>query len=202
MAEELVRELSRMLQGAEDAQRQATGMGITFDIRHGDTFGLGGLDAQEKFRTFKSFHLMEKEAILEAILRNDLGKLRESMDTQAKDFAEQTEALMRETYDKAVETTGNKVTFPKEGSLSDAYLEALRTAEFTVVGEGQVIPPVIYVDDPAQQAEYDQRLKEEMRKPEFRVRLEEVRREGVAKAIRKERERLSRYEGAGETDDG
>jgi hypothetical protein len=198
MAEELMRELSRMLQGAEDAQRQGTGMGITFDIRHGDTFGLGGLDAQEKFRTFKSFHLMEKEAIL----RNDLGKLRESMDTQAKDFAEQTEAMMRETYDKAVETTGNKVTFPKEGSLSDAYLEALRTGEFTVVGEGQAIPPVIYFDDPAQQAEFDQKLEEEMRKPEFRVRLEEVLREGVAKAIRKERERLSRYEGAGEADDG
>jgi hypothetical protein len=198
MAEELVRELSRMLQAAEDAQRQGTGMGITLSIRHGDTFGLGGLDAQEKFRTFESFHLMEKEAIL----RNDLGKLRESMVTQSKDFAEQTEAMMRETYDKAVETTGNKVTFPKEGSLSDAYLEAMRTGEFTVVGEGQAIPPVIYFDDPAQQAEFDQKLKEEMTKPEFRVRLEEVFQEGVAKAIRKERERLSKYEGAGEADDG
>jgi hypothetical protein len=74
--------------------------------------------------------------------------------------------------------------------------------DFTVVGEGQVIPPLIYFDDPADEVELMRRLAAEMRKPEYRVRVQEIFREKSAEAIRKEHERLSKYEGFGEAEDG
>jgi hypothetical protein len=198
MSAGLMQEFSRALQAAVDQQRQGTGLGNTLSVRHGDVFSVGRADVLEEFRTLETMVPMDKEDVL----RNDLGELMEAMVTQTKGFVEQTEALMREMFDEAVESTGNKVTFPKDESPVEAYLEALRMGDFTVVGEGQVIPPLIYFDDPADEVELMRRLAAEMRKPEYRVRVQEIFREKSAEAIRKEHERLSKYEGFGEAEDG
>lgn len=199
MSSGLMRELGRVLQD-EIERRLAIFIRPENMLRfhHGHMWSIRQVDASEdagEFRRLQTLIPMSHEDVV----RNDLGKLAEAMNAQADALAQQNAALILGKTEEAVEATGNEVSFEEAGSFAEGYLETLQWSMFSANEEGEVTPPNIYAH-PETGAEIERRFAEQG--PAFKSRVEEIMHEKAAEAIRRERERLSRYEGFDEADDG
>lgn len=77
-------------------------------FKHGHRWSIRRVDASEdagEFRSLQSLLPMSHEDVM----RNDLGKLAQAMQSQAEALAQQSVDLILERVDEAVEQTGNKV---------------------------------------------------------------------------------------------
>ncbi len=167
-------------------------------FRHGHMWSIRRADASEdagEFRRLQTLLPMHHEDIV----RNNIGKLAEAMHAQAEELAQQNVALILEKTDEAVESTGNKVSFKEAGSFAEGYLETMRKSMFFADEEGTVTPPSIYAGE-KDGAEIERRRAEQG--PLFKLREQEIMHEKAAEALKRERERLSRYEGFDETENG
>lgn len=199
MSSGLMRELGRILQDEiEDRRAIFVHSENTLRFHHGHMWNIRRADASEdssEFRTLQSLLPMSYEDVM----CNDLGKLAEAINAQAEALAQQEAALMFEKTDEAVQATGNQVSFEETGSFAEGYLEMLRRSMFFANEEGAVTPPNIYAN-PETGAEIESRR--DQQGPIFKLHEQEIMHEKAAEAIRRERERLARYEGFDESDDG
>lgn len=167
-------------------------------FKHGHRWSIRRVDASEDTGDFK-----ELQSLLpmshEHVVGNNLGELVEAMYEQSEALAQQSVSLILERAEEAVEQTGNTVSFGDAGSFANGYLETLRRSKFFSDQQGQVTPPTLYTGEDLG-AEIERRVAEQG--PAFRLRVEEIMHEKAAEAVKEERERLSRYEGFDEDDDG
>lgn len=135
------------------------------------------------------------ELELESIITGDLQALPNFMEILATNFTRQMTQLLLQRAGEAAESVGNTVDAKQHRSIADAYLEMFRKVEFGVDKEGNVSrPELVLHPDTAR------RLQEELSKqgPEFRQAIQMLTDQKVADALRRERERLSKFKSIGE----
>jgi hypothetical protein len=193
----LMRELGRVLQ-EEIERRLAVFISPQnwLRFRHGDRWNIRRADASEdtgEFQTLQTLLPMSHEDVV----RNDLDTLAETMATQANLLAQQNAGLILKRADEAVEDTGNEVSFEEAGSFAEGYLEMLRKSMFSADSEGRVSPPNMLVSEESG-PEIEHRRAEQG--AAFKLHEQEIMHQKAAEALRRERERLSKYEGFDDVD--
>jgi len=128
---------------------------------------------------------------IDRILANDTTLvsdfLRETADRQEKQLFQ---ALVGEIAAVA-EEAGNVVSFPKEGSIADAFLEMVRTVQPLAGPDGKVSKPTLFLT-----SQMIQQLQKEIaeRGPDFHDQVEALWREKEKQALGREAQRLARYD--------
>lgn len=138
----------------------------------------------------------EGDLELESIISGDLQALPNFIEALATNFARQMKQLMFQRAGEAAESVGNTVDARQHRSIADAYLEMFRRVEFGVDKEGNVSRPELVLHP-----DTVRRLQEELAKqgPEFRQAIQTLTNQKVDDALRRERERLSKFKTSGET---
>jgi hypothetical protein len=136
------------------------------------------------------------ELDLESILSGDLQALPKFLEGLATNFDRQMKQLLFQRVGEAAESVGNTVDARQHKSIAEAYLEMFRKVEFGVDKEGNISRPELVLHPNTAR-----RLQEELSKqgPEFRQAIQELTNQKIADALRRERERLSKFKSPDET---
>lgn len=127
-----------------------------------------------------------------SILNNDIQRLFEFVSNFVEGFTSQAVKNMFETISDTCEKSGNVVKQSDHISKAETFLAMLKTIEFTVNENGQVVLPQVYIGPDGAKALMDEL---NAQGEEFNNEVERIKKEKSAAAIEKEKTRLSKYKG-------
>lgn len=127
---------------------------------------------------------------LEKILSGDLAALSSFLQELTGAFIREMKQLLFQRVGEAAASVGNTVDARHYSSIAEAYLEMFRKVEFGVDKEGNIsYPELVLHPDTAK------KLQEELSKqgPEFRQAIQSLTNQKISEALRRERERRSKF---------
>lgn len=128
----------------------------------------------------------------ESIVDNDIQRLFEFINSFVEGFSSQVVAKMFETISDACDKTGNVVKQSDHASKADSFLAMLRTIEFAVDENGEVVLPQLHIHPDGAKALFDELNSQG---EEFNNEVVRIKQEKAMAAIEKEKARLSKYKG-------
>lgn len=125
-----------------------------------------------------------------SIIDNDIQSLFDFVSNFVEGFTSQVVSQMFQTISDACDKSGNVVKQSDYSSKAEAFLEMLKTIEFSVNENGQVELPQLHVGPDGAKALMDELNEQD---DEFHEEVERIKKEKSEAAIEKEKARLSKY---------
>jgi hypothetical protein len=157
-------------------------------MHHGITWRTHSGDASAKEPSDMKEHSVEQVVKFEDVVAHKLSIVPMTIRAIIQAMSDQLMKTMYSTVSESTERSGNVVDAREAGSLEQAFLEMLRKIEFGVDEAGQVSLPEIHLAP-------GNPLLDQLKKagPEFEAQVDAIINEKRAKALERERERLSKF---------
>ncbi|MEY9717894.1 hypothetical protein ABIA22_000384 [Sinorhizobium fredii] len=135
-------------------------------------------------------HSFEFSTRFEDIVSHNLEILPDFRRRVAESMHRQLMESLYETIERSTSKSGNVVDAKEHESMAQAFLAALRQIEFGVDEDGNVSMPEFHL---GAEAHKKMMASLEVQSQEFEAEVEQVKAEKIAKALERERERLSKF---------
>jgi hypothetical protein len=182
-----------LLKLAQDTHRQQISQYVSKDNMQSFHHGRGWLTVCEKETNESPLSQAGVELAIEYsnIIENNIQSLFDFVNKFVDGFTSQVVRRMFETINEACNKSGNVVKQSDHSSKAEAFLQMLKTIEFSVNENGQVELPSLHVGPDQAQVLIDELNKQD---EEFHKEVERIKKEKAVAAIEKEKARLSKYQ--------
>ena len=142
-------------------------------------------------------HTVQLLAPFDDLINNDLAKFASARNQLVEGLTSQFQASFYQTLRQSTERSGNTVVAGPEMSPAEAFLAALEMVEFGIDENGEVSLPQFHMGGDAIRKTIADL---ETQGPEFKERVEQVKAEKTALALKRESERLAKFPPAWEAE--